>query len=127
MKNLIILLVTLFSGTAFGNVVSKYSCSNVGGTAEWTIYVDLEKKLAGFFDNDSTVTVPLVDIYLLKTNPPQWEYIFQGKDDNGGKNAKLRISFNQTRMEAYASFITKKGTDTKKAEDGCVADTHIDL
>ena len=58
MKNLFItlLLMTSMQATAANQ---RFSCSNVGDVEEWTIYVDLQKGLAGFFDNDSTVVVPL--------------------------------------------------------------------
>jgi len=100
----------------------------VGGTDEWTLYVDLNKKLAGFFDNDSTVVVPMTDFKSLESNPPQNLYIFEGKDTGGGDDEKLAIYFNATKMTG--TLILALGTDDERsleAENGCVADDDIDL
>lgn len=106
----------------------KFFCSGVGGTDEWTIYVDLNKKLAGFFDNDSTVVVPMTDFKLLESNPPQELYIFNGADTGGGDNENLAIYFNATTLTG--TLILAVGTDDEHsltAENGCVADDDIDL
>lgn len=126
MKSLIALLVLGLSVSAQA-ADTKFSCSNVGGTQEWTIYVDLSKKLAGFFDNDTTVTVPLVRAVVLESIPTQMEYTFEGKDEYLGEG-KIRIVFNKTKMTAYVVFIDKKGkSESKESEDGCVVDKSIDL
>ena len=106
----------------------KFSCSGVGGTDEWTIYVDLDKKLAGFFDNDNTVIVPMTEFKSLESNPPQSLYIFEGKDIGGGDDEKLRIYFNKTKMSG--SILLGLGSDDEThldAEHGCEADDDIDL
>lgn len=106
----------------------KFYCNGVGGTDEWTIYVDLDKKLAGFFDNDSTVVVPLTEYKSLESMPPQDMYIFEGQDTGGGDDEKLRIYFNKTKMEG--SLILGLGSESEKileAENKCVADDDIDL
>ncbi len=127
MKSLIALLVLGFSLSTQA-APSTFSCSNVGGTAEWTIYIDLTKKVAGFFDNDSTVTVPLKQVLSLESMPPQTEYHFEGADQGGGKNAKLHIIFNITRMTGHVVFIDSKGkSEDMRAEDGCSADNSINL
>lgn len=106
----------------------KFSCSNVGGTEEWTIYIDLKKELAGFFDNDTTVVIDLKEAKTLKSRPPQTLYIFEGKDTSGAPGEKLRITFNQTALEGKVTFINKKGRErTLKALDGCVANEKITL
>lgn len=103
----------------------KFACSNVGGTAEWTINVDLDKKKAGFFDNDTWVVVKLVESKLLESLPPQWQHTFEGKD---GKDS-LRIVFNETRLNASVTFLPKapKRPSTLVAKDGCKADESVDL
>jgi hypothetical protein len=111
-----------------GNAAKKFSCSGVGGTDEWTIYIDLNKNLAGFFDNDSTVIVPMTEYKLLESNPPQEQYIFEGADTGGGDDEKLAIYFNATRLTG--TLILALGTDDERslnAENGCVADEDIDL
>lgn len=126
MKSLAIFLV-MSLGISAQAADTKYSCSNVGGTQEWTVYVDLGKKLAGFFDNDTTVVVPFTKFRLLESVPPQMEYSFEGKDEYLGEG-KLRIVFNKTAMTAYVVFIDKNGkSDSKDAEDGCVVDKNVDL
>jgi len=100
---------------------NKFSCGNVGGTEEWTIYVDLNNKLAGFFDNDTTVVVEFKEVKLLKSRPPQRIYLFEGRDTSGGPGEKLRISFNKTSLKGSVTFINKQGRErTLKALDGCV-------
>lgn len=107
----------------------KFSCSNVGGTEEWTIYVDLKKELAGFFDNDTTSVVELKEAKTLRSRPrPTKLYIFEGDDATGGPDEKLRITFNQTALEGKVTFINKNGRErTLKALDGCVANEKIVL
>ncbi len=126
MRNLIVLLILGFGFSAQA-AAAKFSCANVGGTAEWTIYVDLEKKLAGFFDNDTTVTVPLVEITSLESFPPQTEYIFKGSDTAGAESDTLQINFNLTKKSAFVTFDDGKEKTTQKSLDGCVVDNNIDL
>ena len=128
MNRLFISLFLLASTTLLA-APSKYICSNVGGTEVWTIYVDLNKKLAGFFDNDNTSTVPLKDIKIFDSRPPQTVYIFEGKDIGGDtNNDTLRISFNVTKMAGHVTFNPGKWDErTLKALDGCRADKNIDL
>jgi hypothetical protein len=127
MKSLFVFLIMTSAVTVHaGN--TKFSCSNVSGTAEWTIYVDLDKKLAGFFDNDTTVTVPLVNVLSLESNPPQTEYTFEGPDEYVGGKARIRIVFNETRLTGYVTLIDKRGkSKTARAEDGCEVDSDISL
>ena len=127
MKYLVMLLVVGSSLLAQAED-SKFSCGNVGGTDEWTVYVDLNKKLAGFFDNDSTAVVPLINVTLLKSNPPQVVYVFEGQDTGGEQGTKLRITFNSTEMSADVTFDAGAAkAKTQKSLDGCVVDNQIDL
>lgn len=106
----------------------KFSCSNVGGTEEWTIYVDLKKKLAEFFDNDTTTVVDLKEVKTLKSRPPQELYIFEGEDAGGGDGERLRITFNRTALKGSVTFINSRSKErTLKALDGCVANEKITL
>ncbi len=122
----LITLVTLVATAAMA-APTKFSCSNVGGTAEWTVYVDLEQKKAGFFDNDNTAVVPLVNVESLESRPPQMVYTFEGKDTGGGTNEVLQISFNYTKRKAYVTFNPKPGAKTLEALDGCVVDNNINF
>ncbi|MDZ4663195.1 MAG: hypothetical protein SGJ18_16410 [Pseudomonadota bacterium] len=128
MKTLIVLLAMGLSLSVHAARNSKFSCGNVGGTDEWTVYVDLDKKLAGFFDNDSTVTIPLVSVRSLESNPPQLEYTFAGLDTSGEVSEKMQITFNSTMMSASVTFNlgTRKVT-TEESLDGCVVDNLVDL
>jgi hypothetical protein len=121
MKKLVIAALTL-TGTALTAAPTQYSCSNVGGTEEWTIYVDLKKKEAGFFDNDNTATVPYKKVLFTETLPPQTIWTFEGKDTGGGTGERLRITFNQTRLTGTVTFNpgTRKER-TLKSLDGCKA------
>ena len=107
---------------------AQYICSNVSGVEEWTIYIDFNKKLAGFFDNDNTAVVPLKDMKLLESVPPQRLYIFEGKDSGGGSDEVLRISFNETKMTG--SVTTDAGgrkPNRMEAEGGCKPARNIDI
>jgi hypothetical protein len=106
----------------------KFSCDNVGGTDEWTIYVDLEAKKAGFFDNDSTALVPFKTVKFLESRPPQTLYIFEGADSQGGASDTIRIAFNQTKKSASITFnLGQQNERTLKSENGCSEDTDINL
>ncbi|MCX6123737.1 MAG: hypothetical protein NTV34_03150 [Proteobacteria bacterium] len=113
------------SEEASGN---KYSCSNVGGTDEWTIYVDLDKRVAGFFDNDATVKVPFKTMKVLESAPPQTLYVFEGLDRSGNEDDKIGISFNKTTRSASVTFeLGQPNQRTLSAKNGCELDADIDL
>ena len=102
---------------------TKFSCGNVGNEEEWTIYVDLSKKLAGFFDNDTTETLPLSKMRLIETYPSQTVYEFQEK------NSETVIYFNKTKLTASVSF-RESATDkltSYEAINGCKIDNSVDL
>jgi hypothetical protein len=106
----------------------KFACANVNGVDEWTIYIDLNKRIAGFFDNDSTFTIPLTNVRTLESLPPQTLYTFEGKDSNGNWGGKIRISFNITRRTAF--IVTDVGTDKEESmqsKDGCEVNNQIDI
>ncbi len=129
MKSTVILTLCLaFLGvTANAAPATKFSCSNVGGTDEWTIYIDLDKKLAGFFDNDSTAVVPFKSMRSLESIPPQMIYTFEGQD-SGSAGEKIRISFNKTRKSASVTLSIGLSTErTLTSQDGCEVDEDIDL
>ncbi|MCX6119008.1 MAG: hypothetical protein NT027_15845, partial [Proteobacteria bacterium] len=83
---------------------TKFSCDGVAGVDEWVIYLDLEKKLAGFFDNDNTTVIPLVDTLILESNPPQGVYTFNGQDTGGGEFETLKITFNDFTLASSITF-----------------------
>lgn len=116
----IIFLAAAFAVTSYVYAAENnyYTCSNVGGIAEWTISIDLEKKKAAFFDNDIWTTVELAKINQLESIPTQMQYIFEGKDDHG--QGQLRITFNQTTLQGFVTFgIGTTQIVTHSAEDGC--------
>lgn len=115
------LTLALFTTSTTASAAGKgfYTCYEVGGTDEWTVHVDLQKKEAGFFDNNVWSVIPLVSHMVLESNPPQDEYTFFGTDiGNAGK--PMKIIFNKTRMKA--SVILDIGTLDEavyEAEGGC--------
>jgi hypothetical protein len=132
MKSFIVSLFVSISFASIGSIQAlaepgqKFSCSNVAGIEEWTIYIDLDQKKAGFFDNDSTVVVPFTQMRLLESIPPQRQYTFEGADSNGSD--QIRIVFNKTRMQA--SIILSLGQDDERQEeslDGCEEDDNFIL
>lgn len=121
--------ITLYSHNPSSRATpNKFVCSSVGGVDEWTIYIDLNKKIAGFFDNDNTSVVPLKQMLVLESFPPQYTYTFEGKDSGGGSEEVLRVYFNKTMLEGSVTFdALGRNPSTKDAEGGCVADDSIDL
>lgn len=107
---------------------SKYSCGNVGDTEEWTLYVDLNKQLAGFFDNDTTSVVPLKEIKFFESLPPQTVYVFEGEDMGGGPNAKLRITFNKTKLSGQVTLhLGQSDENTQDSLWGCKPNEDFEL
>ena len=102
---------------------STYECTNVGGVEEWTIYIDLKKKVAGFFDNDTTEVVPYKEMRFIETLPGQTEYVFE-RTARG--HVRTRIVFNITRMTGYVVSHPGAGDEeTYTAENGCRSVTGI--
>ncbi|MEK6580083.1 MAG: hypothetical protein AABZ55_12720 [Bdellovibrionota bacterium] len=122
-KNIALISMTLFSITTASFAADKtFICNNVGGTEEWTIYIDLGKKAAGFFDNDTTVWIPLKDIVSLESMPPQTLYTFEGKDTGTSGKERISISFNKTRLSGSVTFhVGRSNEKTLEAKDGCQA------
>lgn len=115
------------SSISTNNNAETYNCSNVGGTAEWTISVDLKKKLAGFFNNDTTVVIPLKYVRSLETRPPQMVYTFEGNDTES-RGEKMQIRFNETKLKASVTFsLGRRDEKTLEAKDGCQRDKDVDL
>ncbi|MBI2027212.1 MAG: hypothetical protein HYS98_05360, partial [Deltaproteobacteria bacterium] len=112
-------------------IPTKFSCGNVGGIAEWTLYVDLNKRLAGFFDNNTTAVVPLISSVSLETDPPQTTYTFEGLDITSGPKDRLQIDFNHTKLTASVTLINNNGRAEKrithKSHNGCVANDKVDI
>lgn len=106
----------------------KFQCGNVGGTEEHVIMIDLNKNIAGFFDNDNTALVPLLRTLSLESNPPQTLHLFEGPDSGGGTGEILSISFNETKMEGTVTFDAKGSRPvTKKAFDKCLPSEDFDM
>lgn len=120
------LSLTFMVNGAFGATPQKYSCDSVDGIDEWTIYVDLEKNLAGFFDNDTTTKAQLTDTRYLESMPPQWEYVFESRESD--RNGRIRIVFNQTKLSAYViENPGEKDARTYRSQSGCSLNPDIDL
>lgn len=130
MKNAILttLVAIATNASAMTSHPTKFSCSGLGGVDEYTVYVDLNKKLAGFFDNDNTTVIPQKDLLILESNPPQYVYTFLGQDTGSAQGDKLKIVFNETRRNAYVVFLPQNGkSKTLKTEQECIIDNDIDL
>lgn len=122
----VLVATLLFVGVANAGGPQKFSCPNVGGVEEWTIYVDLGKKLAGYFDGDATVVVPLISYGVTRSFPAVTTYTFEGKDTVVG--GKLRINFRKEPLES--TVIVGIGTSkqrTLKALQGCAVDDDVVL
>lgn len=126
-KKMLLVMVIGFVASNARAEDRKFYCDNVGGTEEWVIYVDLDRGLAGFFDNDSTAVVPLKQTLILESNPPQIVHSFEGEDRLGGEGDQLTISFNETRRTASVTLNLNGKQKTLKSLSGCVADPRVDL
>ncbi len=103
--------------------ITKYTCFQVNSTDEWRLSIDLESKKASFFDNDQDVEVPLVQQMSLESNPPQELYIFEGDHAGGSTGAKLRITFNETKLTGHVTLeLGSEDEVTHVAEGGCAPD-----
>jgi hypothetical protein len=130
MKSVISIIALVFSTSVFAanKQPQKFFCPGMGGNDEYVVYVDLSKKLAGFFDNDQTVTIAEKDMMILESNPPQYVYIFEGKDTASGEKDRLKIVFNQTRRTAYVVMMPfGEENKTLTSEEFCTVDNGIDL
>ncbi len=128
----LVLIATLFlslSANARSPMpMGKYSCGMVNGTDEWVIYIDINKKKAGFFDNDKTVVVKLKSVGTLESLPPQTVYIFEGIDPENRNEGKQRIYFNKTKRTASVTVnVGTRSEETYYPEDDCVLDAGVDL
>lgn len=112
---------------ARGRKATKFSCSNVGDHEEWTIYIDLKKKLAGFFDNDTTAVVKFKETMILESNPSQTVHLFEGKDRVGDPNDQIKITFNETEKSAHVTLNLDGEIKTLESIDGCKADSSVNL
>lgn len=118
--------ILLLAFTAL-NAQANYQCSKVGGIEEWTIYIDLKNKLAGFFDNDTTVVVPLVKTGQLEILDPITFYYFEGEDTNSENNSRLGISFNLDALSAAVVLESQHGKTPLQALDKCKFNDRINL
>lgn len=126
-----ILATALFASLAsYAHAGNTFSCPNVNGVEENTIYVDLNKKLAGFFDNDKTTVIPYVGTDFFETHPVQTQFRFEGSDTGGAAGTKMRISFTEMGGRYSASVTFKSGRRdefTWEANDGCHFDSKVNL
>lgn len=130
MLNKLITTIALATASLSSNAFAedmKFICERVAGVDEWTIYVDLEKQIAGFFDNDNTTVVPIQGAHVLESNPPQTVYTFEGKDTGSGSDS-LVITFNQSKLRASVTFDAGTAdAKTRKAKDKCRAFPELEL
>lgn len=122
-------LFTTFASNAHANI-NTFSCPNVNGEEEYTIYVDLNQKLAGFFDNDNTTVIPYVHTDFFETYPLQTRYLFEGKDTGGAARTKMLISFTEMGGRFNASVtlnVGRRDEVTWEAKNGCRPDTSVKL
>jgi hypothetical protein len=134
MKPLILIFALLSpilaSNASAGQIqATKFSCGNVGAIEEWTIFVDLDKQLAGFFDNDTLVKVPLISTTTIESDPPEELFTFEGSDTSAGPGSHvLRIEFNKTQLEGTATLnLGENDQKVLTGLDGCQFDDAVTL
>lgn len=125
--SLLALGLSLSAGAQAGDA-TKFSCGNVGGIREWKIYVDLDRKVAGFFDGVTTSVVPLKEITFLQARSLQEIFVFEGSDTGGMAGERIQISFNQTRLRGSVTFhMGKQREESRRASDFCKADRDFEI
>ncbi|MGE0173220.1 MAG: hypothetical protein AB7T49_10555 [Oligoflexales bacterium] len=120
----IIMATTLLSqGAAAKESAQNFICENVGGVEEWTIYVDLDKETAAFFDNDTMVEVPLTEVTLIDSPTRQETFTFEGADTGVGPGHLLQIRFNKTSLQGSVVFsLGENDEEVLSALNGCRLD-----
>ena len=75
---------------------------------EYRVGIDLEKNMAGFFDNDTTSIMKLSSARPSKKNPDVQVLIFTGKDQGG--SGDLKLEFNGSTKRIKLSTVETDGT-----------------
>ena len=96
MKNLIVTFGLIL--TAQTSFAETYHCQIHDQADEWRVTVNLDDKVASFFDNDQDVEVPLKDVLFLESIPPKTQYTFQGPDVYEGE---ITIGFIPEELSGY--------------------------
>jgi len=110
-------LVALVSTSAFAGG-RYFKCEGFGNVDEYRSSIDLKKKSADFFDNDTTSDLKLTKVGMLESLPPQWQYTFEGKDESS-EGSILRLIFNRTKLTASIYSISEDGKSTKIGSTDC--------
>jgi hypothetical protein len=104
MKRILMTAVLAFSSTSsFGAAASFLECSGFAGVDEYRAGIDLTKKVAGFFDNDSTSKLAIKSVKTIGKTPRQTVMVFEGRDESG--SGTLRLTFNLTHRIATMHSI----------------------
>ena len=106
MKNLI--LATLLTLTALSASADRsfYECT-LPQADEYRVGIDLNRKIAGFFDNDTTTMMNYIQSRKSKKNPNHKVLIYRGQDSN--YSDQLLLEFNISTKHMKLSTISKKG------------------
>jgi hypothetical protein len=101
-----ILLVVMALFT-FKAQASFFECT-LPQAEEYRVGIDIEKKMAGFFDNDTTSIMKLSSSRPSKKDPEIRVLVFTGKDLGGSGDLKLEFNFSTKRIKL--STVETDGT-----------------
>ncbi len=116
MTKILFVAVLLVGINSFAANSNFYECGGLAGVDEYRVGIDLNRKIAGFFDNDSTSMMKLVKVESLETYPPQTQMIFQGKE--ASYDGYLKLYFNLT-AKSVTLYSIAKGKSTLVGRAKC--------
>lgn len=100
------LILTFFSTISFADS-AFYECT-LPQAEEYRVGIDVQKNIAGFFDNDTTSIMKFRGSRPSASNPENTVLIFTGKDSGG--EGDLRLEFNVGRNRVKLSTVETDGT-----------------
>ena len=104
-------MITLFSITLTGLTSYAenefYECT-LPQAEEFRVGIDINKQVAGFFDNDSTSIMNYIGFRESTSSPGHDVLIYQGKDQGG--DGDLKLEFNTSTKRIKISTVETDGT-----------------
>lgn len=109
--------VNSFADSAF------YECT-LPQAEEYRVGIDIQKNIAGFFDNDTTSIMKFRGSRPSVSRPGNTVFIFTGKDSGG--DGDLRLEFNVGRNRVKLSTVETDGTIELLGFASCTTSTSWD-
>ncbi|MEK6627716.1 MAG: hypothetical protein AABY53_03750 [Bdellovibrionota bacterium] len=111
-------LVTATAAAQYSPVEYFYKCSGLGQVDENIVGINLKTNKAGFFDDEVTSYMKLVDTRYADSSPPQTIMIYKGKNAST-KTGTLTLYFNLTKKTVHLDSTDQKGLTTEVGTASC--------